>query len=204
MAFTQRELEISNKSYTNKDFAAIYEELLTMAEKLSDRFSPATAVETDPFIVVLKLAAFVADKLIYQVDKNLLERFISSCTQDQSMRELTETLGYNMHYYNAAETELIFSYKLSDTLTSDIYVPKYTIVESASKIAYITTLDSFISKDTKSSSEIPAIQGKIQTLTVLGNNLVQLDNLNTNNRLYFPELMVAENGVFISNNISSE
>ena len=33
MAFTERELEISNKSYTNKDFAAIYEELLTYAEK---------------------------------------------------------------------------------------------------------------------------------------------------------------------------
>lgn len=204
MAFTQRELEISNKSYTNKDFAAIYEELLTTAEKLSKRFSPTTAVETDPFVVVLKLAAIVADKVIYNVDKNILERFISSCTQQQSMRELTETLGYNMHYYRAAETSITCTYKSSNELSSSINIPKYTVVESASKIPYVTTMHSFIDKNTKTSGEIPVIQGKIQSLTVLGSAIIQLENLNSNKRLYFPELMVAENGVFISNNIPED
>lgn len=204
MAFTERELEISNKSYTNKDFAAIYEEVLTIAEKLSGRFSPITAVETDPFIVVLKLAAIVADKVNFQVDKNLLERFISSCTQEQSMRELTETLGYNMHYYIASETGVVFNYKGSDNLSSNITIPKYTVVESAAKIPYITTISSFINKDSRASDNVPVIQGKLQTLTVLGNNLVQLENLSSDNRLYFPEVMVAENGVFITNTVSND
>ena len=204
MAFTQRELEISNKSYTNKDFAAIYEELLTIAETFSDRFSPSTAVETDPFIVVLKLAAIIADKVNFQVDKNLLERFISSCTQEQSMRELTETLGYNMHYYIASETGVVFNYKGSDNLSSNIFIPKYTVVESAAKIPYITTIDSFINKNSRASDNVPVIQGKLQTLTILGNSLVQLENLSSDNRLYFPEVMVAENGVFITNNISND
>lgn len=204
MAFTQRELEISNKSYTNKDFAAIYEELLTIAETFSDRFSPSTAVETDPFIVVLKLAAIIADKVNFQVDKNLLERFISSCTQEQSMRELTETLGYNMHYYIASETGVVFNYKGSDNLSSPISIPKYTVIESAAKIPYITTIESFIDKDSRASDNVTVIQGKLQTLTILGNTLVQLENLSSDNRLYFPEVMVAENGVFITNNISSD
>ena len=38
MAITERELQISNKSYTNKDFEAVYTELLTYAEKLSKKF----------------------------------------------------------------------------------------------------------------------------------------------------------------------
>ena len=72
-AFTQKELEISNKSYTNKDFEAVYTELLTYAQKLSTRFSPADSNEADPFVILLKLAAFVADKVNYNVDKNILE-----------------------------------------------------------------------------------------------------------------------------------
>ena len=43
MAITERELQISNKSYTNKDFEAVYTELLTYAEKLSKRFSPVNS-----------------------------------------------------------------------------------------------------------------------------------------------------------------
>ena len=31
MAITERELQISNKSYTNKDFEAVYTELLMVA-----------------------------------------------------------------------------------------------------------------------------------------------------------------------------
>lgn len=203
MAFTERELEISNKSYTNKDFAAIYEELLTIAEKISDRFSPTTSVETDPFIVLLKLAAFVADKVNYNIDKNLLETFISSCTQEESMRELTEMLGYNMHYYKAAETEIFLNYKYPEKLIENIKIPKYSVIESASKIPFVTLNDEVIHKDKNTSGEIRVIQGKLQTLTILGNSAIQLENLTENNRLYFPELMVAENGVIITNNLNS-
>ena len=201
MAFTERELEISNKSYTNKDFAAIYEELLTYAEKISNRFSPTTAVETDPFVVLLKLAAFVADKVNYNIDKNILEMFISSCTQEESMRELTESLGYHMHYYVAAQTTVVCSYKKPEELISNIVIPRYSVIESSSKIAYVTMENAEISKTTNTSGEISVIQGKIQHLSVLGNNLIQLENLTSNNRLYFPEVMVAENGVIISNSL---
>ena len=67
MIISQSQLDISNKSYTNKDFAEVYQELLTYAEKLSYRFSPVSANETDPFIIMLKLAAFVCDKVNYNV-----------------------------------------------------------------------------------------------------------------------------------------
>ena len=69
MAFTEKELQISNQSYTNKDFESIYSELLTLAKKISYKFDPTDTNESDPFIVLTKLLAFVGDKTNYNVDK---------------------------------------------------------------------------------------------------------------------------------------
>lgn len=206
MAITQKQLEISNKSYTNKDFESIYTELLEYAEKISNRFSPTSSNESDPFIILLKLMAFVADKVNYNVDKNILERFLLSCTQESSMRDITEMLGYNMHYYRASKTQVIFKYAFPDDVQDDerfnIKIPQFsTVATDDNSCQYITLADTEINKTTGISTVVDVMQGKLQTLTVLGNSSIQLENL-TDNRLYFPELYVAENGVFISNSNS--
>lgn len=198
MAITERELQISNKSYTNKDFEAVYIELLTYAEKLSKRFSPANSNESDPFVVLLKLVAFVTDKVNYNVDKNILEAFMASCTQEKSMRELCDMLGYHMHYYEAATTEVIFKYKFTGAEgESTIEIPKFSTVTDGNNIQYVTTQDAHIETSTGVSESTPVIQGKRKTFTVLGSDKILLENIN-NNKLYFPELYVAQNGTFVS------
>ena len=198
MAITERELQISNKSYTNKDFEAVYTELLTYAEKLSKRFSPVNSNESDPFVVLLKLVAFVTDKVNYNVDKNILEAFMVSCTQEKSMRELCDMLGYHMHYYEAATTEVIFKYKFTGVAgESDIKIPKFSTVTDGNNIQYVTTQDAYIKTSTGVSESTPVIQGKRKTFTVLGSDKILLENIN-NNKLYFPELYVAQNGTFVS------
>lgn len=198
MAITERELQISNKSYTNKDFEAVYTELLTYAEKLSKRFSPVNSNESDPFVVLLKLVAFVADKVNYNVDKNILEAFMISCTQEKSMRELCDMLGYHMHYYEAATTEVIFKYKFTGAADeSDIKIPKFSTVTDGNNIQYVTTQDAYIKTSTGVSESTPVIQGKRKTFTILGSDKILLENIN-NNKLYFPELYVAQNGTFVS------
>lgn len=198
MAITERELQISNKSYTNKDFEAVYTELLTYAEKLSKRFSPVNSNESDPFVVLLKLVAFVTDKVNYNVDKNILEAFMVSCTQEKSMRELCDMLGYHMHYYEAATTEVIFKYKFTGVAgESDIKIPKFSTVTDGNNIQYVTTKDAYIKTSTGVSESTPVIQGKRKTFTVLGGDKILLENIN-NNKLYFPELYVAQNGTFVS------
>lgn len=202
MAVTETELLISNKSYTDKDFASIYSELVEQAIKLSYKYDPTNTNESDPFIVILKEIAFVADKLNYAVDKALLERFISSCTQQSSMRELTEMLGYSMHYYLAAETTVCFKYDFANTSDENleyIIVPQYSKVLNDTKdIQYTTWENASIQKSSKTSQEVKAIQGTLNTLTILGSPVVLLENLDQNNRVYFPEIMVAENGVIIT------
>ena len=196
--FTQRELDISNKSYTNKDFESIYLELLELAEKISKRFSPTSANEADPFIVLLKLIASVSDKINYNVDKNILERFLLSCTQESSMRELTDMLGYSMNYYRSAETTVTFKYKFTDPSVTSVTIPAFSIVTDGGDIQYITTDTAIISRDDQVSNEVKVIQGKLRELDILGKNVVQLENLSSNRRLYLPELMIAENGISIS------
>lgn len=198
MAITERELQISNKSYTNKDFEAVYTELLTYAEKLSKRFSPVNSNESDPFVVLLKLVAFVTDKVNYNVDKNILEAFMASCTQEKSMRELCDMLDYHMHYYEAATTEVIFKYKFTGAEgESTIEIPKFSTVTDGNNIQYVTTQDAHIETSTGVSESTPVIQGKRKTFTVLGSDKILLENIN-NNKLYFPELYVAQNGTFVS------
>ena len=92
----ETELNISNKSYTNKDFASIYPELLELAKKLTNKWDPSTSNESDPGVVLLKLLAFIGDKNNYYIDKSILETFLPSATQESSMRKLTEMNGYEM------------------------------------------------------------------------------------------------------------
>ena len=80
--------ELSNLSYTNKDFARIYPELLDLASKISYRWDPSKSDESDPGVVLLKLAALIGDKNNYNIDKNILELFPASVTQDRNDRFL--------------------------------------------------------------------------------------------------------------------
>lgn len=202
--FTEKQLELSNKSYINKDFESVYLELLEVAEKISRRFSPVNANEADPFIILLKLVASITDKINYNVDKNILERFMLSCTQETSMRELTEMLGYNMRYYRSAETGVVFKYIFpADSEITEISIPAFSILNTVDNIQYITTENAKIFKDQGESDKINVIQGILKELTVLDSNVIQLQNLDNNHRIYLPEVMIAENGISINNTLSS-
>lgn len=212
---TENELTLRNESYINKDFDSVYRELISLAKKISDRYDPTTSNESDPFIVLVKLLAFATDKINYNVDKNLLERFLLSATQEESVADITSRLGYPMHYYIAAETDVTFTYNgdIFDTnnAPSSIEIPKNLILGTRSEgIKYITTESFRITSDSRSAS-VKAIEcsGSLKTLTVIsdtsgttGNTTITVSNLDKNNRIYFPESMVAQNGVFIHGGVS--
>lgn len=201
---TEKELQINNKSYTNKDFASIYQEIIELAKKLSYKFDPETSNESDPFVVLLKLLAFIGDKTNYNIDKNILERFMPSATQETSMRNLCEMMGYNMHYYITPETTISLKYVGSDDNiittfenSGSITIPKFSVFSNNSRDVNFILTDNIIvdSSDIIFTGKVK--QGTLKTLTVLGDEKIQLENLDDNNRIYFPETMVAENGIFI-------
>ena len=122
---------ISNLSYTNKDFNTIYPELLDLVKKLTYKWDPSISNESDPGVILIKLNALIADKCNYSSDKNVLECFPLSVTQESNARQLYEQLGYYMHWYNSAKVQVFISFKNEDgTYTEDdfCYIPEFTTV----------------------------------------------------------------------------
>lgn len=206
----EKELNLTQISPTKRDFYQIWTELLDVSKKLSERWDPTSTNETDPGIVLLKVLTACTDKLNYNIDKSILELFMPSATQEDSMRKLCDLLGYNMKYYQSATTDVTISYKgnlLNDD--SKIYtftLPKFTQIKNSSADISYTTLKecSFTvgkSQDTAiiTSNKVPCIEGSYQVCSTNDGELITIDHIDDNYRFYLPEAAIAENGIFVSN-----
>ena len=196
---------LSNMSYTNKDFNSIYEELLEYAKKISYKWDPTISDESDPGVVLLKLAAIIVDKNSYNIDKNVLELMPSSVTQSNNARQLFEQCGYTMSYYKSAvgTIELFLKKDLGDDIEEDtdsdyLYtVPAFTMFsDTENSSTYSSTQPVTIQKNVQRS--IPVIEGISMKYTVNNDPLITLQNLDSNYRIYFTESNIPENGIIIS------
>lgn len=198
--YTSQENFISNKSYTDKDFQSIFPELLDAVGKLTNKWDPSSSNESDPGVVLLKLGALLADKNNYNIDKNILETFPLSVTQQANARKLYDMLGYNMGWYKAAKTEITVTYTGSYlTEGKTIQIPKYTMfTDDSGEIIYTLTETIKISERGIAYTG-DALQGTIVDYEVNGVKDITLDNLDPELRIFFADRMVAQNGIFITN-----
>ena len=189
---------LSNLSYVNKDFQSIYVELLDLVKKLTYRWEPSISNESDPGVLLIKLMAICADKNNYTSDKNVLECFPESVTEEPNARQLFEQLGYTMHWYRAAETEVSLRW-IGDESIYSYKVPRFTMVSNdTNSLVYTLVEERELTGDGATFTE-RALQGVAEIYSVNGEELITAANLDANNRLYFPDRNVAENGVFICN-----
>lgn len=195
----QEELNISNKSYLNKDFQKLYPEILELARQLSAKWDPSTSNESDPGVVLLKLLGFMGDKINYNIDKNILEAFMPSATQESSMRNLAEINGYFPRYYRSATTDISFMYTGNRLGTDQAFTLKafQTVVSDSDNLTSYTLLEDVIINSRFVTIRASAIEGILEPLIVNNITEIHLANLDDNNRVYFPERFVAENGVFV-------
>ena len=197
--------ELSNLSYTNKDFNSIYTELLEYAKKLSYKWDPSASDESDPGVVLLKLAALIGDKDSYNIDKNILELMPASVTQIPAARQVFDQCGYAMRYYRSAEGFVNLTIKSSldkddseESSTTLYTVPMFTMFsDSDSTTVYTSTNE--VTCSVRAEYSIPVIEGTITRYTINNDSLIRMQNLDSNNRLYFSESNIAENGIFITN-----
>ena len=122
---------ISNISYTAKDFQQIYPELLDLVTKLSNKWDPSLSNESDPGVLLLKLNALIADKNNYNIDKNVLECFPTSVTQEGNAGKLYDSLGYRMHWYQSATSTITLQLKSTDNLGSEPFVKIPVLLQMA-------------------------------------------------------------------------
>lgn len=200
---TTTDTNISKISYSNKDFASIYTDMLDLASQLTNKWDPAHSNESDPGVVLLKEAAFVADHNNYNIDKNILENFLPSATQDKSVRNITEMGGYVPRYYISASGSVSLKWTYdseSEEENTAFTIPAFTLVisDTDNTVTYTQVEDVTILGDGQTSS-CRFMEGTLQTLTVNDSSTITYDNLDDNNRIYLPRTMVAQNGIYISN-----
>lgn len=200
----------TNTSYTNKDFNSIYTELLEYAKKLSYKWDPTASDESDPGVILLKLAAIIGDKDNYNIDKNILELMPASVQQLPAARQLFEQCGYYMRYYRAAEGQVNITIK--EKFEDDEYdpeasfsykIPMFTMFTDADKSVVYSTVETKL-VDAESEDSLNVIQGTATPYTINNDPLITIQNLDHNNRLYFTESNIAENGIFITNYTSDD
>ena len=201
---TKNEIADAKLSATKKDYYQIWNELLETAKKLSNRWDPTSTNESDPGIILLKVLTGIADKLNYNIDKNILEAYMPSAAQMESMRKLCDMLGYNIKYYNSAETTITMTYK--NTSTNDhwaadlanVILPQFTTFsDTDDTVHYVSKKTMYLNKNIP--TEIPCIEGQIVQCTSENDNIISINQLDDNNRYRLPEAQIAENGIFIYN-----
>lgn len=190
-------------SYTNKDFQTIYPELLDAAKELARNWDPTISNESDPGVVLLKINAIIADKNNYNIDKNILENYPETYTQEFSARSQYKQLGYKMPWYRAAEVKVAFKYvpKEGEELVDneELIVPAFTSVSDTDGNYVYTILEDIVfdAETPNMIAEKNAIQGQLVELKVNGSSKIVLANLDSRNRIYVDDYNIAQNGIFV-------
>lgn len=217
---------LDNMSYTNKDFQSIYPELLDMVKDLTHKWDPTISNESDPGVVLLKANAVLADKNNYNIDKNVLECFPLSVTQRQNAYQLFDQLGYSMKQYVAAGSkrgieEILIDGEVTratvftgdvigigwageiETIPGDVVtytIPQFSMVsDEDNNIIYTLLNEQNVDNSTNEPKKFLALQGVITEYTINNNPKITYANLDSNNRIYFNDINIAENGIFIAN-----
>lgn len=198
---TNTELTAVKLSPTKKDYYQIWNELMDVAGKISERWDPASTNESDPGIVLLKVLTAVADKLNYNIDANTLEAFMPSAAQEESMRKLTEMLGYDMKYYQSATTEVKITYNNNseEPIGGVLSIDKFTNLKDIDDSINYVTLDALSLTSGIPFGNVKCMEGELVECETDDNNIVSMFHLDDNKRYFLPETQIAENGIFISN-----
>ena len=189
---------LSSLSYTNKDFNTIYVELLDIVKELSSKWDPSISNESDPGVILLKADAIIADKNNYNIDKNVLEMYPETVTQDINARNLYKQLAYNMPWYKSATTSLTFKWVGRSLVAGEsVTIPPYTMFTNEDGTVVYTTTQEVVLDYDKQVVSCNAIEGTYQTLAINGSQIITLIHLDSDNRVYLPESTISENGLFI-------
>ena len=192
---------LSNTSFVNKDFNSIWNEFLELVPKLTRKWLPSEANESDPLAVALKLIAIALDKGNYAIDKSLLELYPLSLTQEASAYRVYDALNYKIRWYESGRGFISVRYNKPEkgTITNNPSLKKYDMITNEDNtVIYTIISDTVELTDAVQVFTAEIMQGAVKDFVINGQTLVTTQNLDSENRLYFTESNVAQNGVFVT------
>jgi len=199
---TQKEIESTKISEISKDYYQIWNDLLEVSSKISERWDPTSTNESDPGIVLLKVLTACLDKLNYNVDKNTLEAFMPSAAQEESMRKLCDMMGYRMKYYLSATANITVYFKGDEwsadpDKASNLIIPRYTKFTNTDGDIVYTSIEDVNISDQNPVVNIKCIEGIIKICEENTGGIINLELIDSANRYYLPTEHIAENGIFV-------
>ena len=193
------ELKLSNTSFTNKDFQTAYPELLQLAKDLSYNWDPTISNESDPGVVLIKELAITIDKINYNADKNALENFPLSVTQEKFARQIFTLGGYFPKWYRSAVSNIQLVWQGDIEKDVVVTLPLFTEIKDSEDNYRYTIIGQPIFDLEQNICQTTAIEGTCVHLEINNSTTITLDCLDSNNRIYINDYNIAQNGIYISN-----
>lgn len=198
-------IDTSNLDISSRDFLSIYGDLISARDNLTKDWN--TNDENDPGIVLLKLISMTGDMLSYNHDRAVLEVYPETVQQRKNAAQIFALIGYKMHWYQSATTEVTIVNNTSITL----YVPSMTtFVTSDGSITY-TYIGNTVSIPMAGQATLSVTQGVPKTPSLLSNttfsnpndpwysvydyNIVKSDVIN--NKIYFADTKIDERNIIL-------
>lgn len=191
--------DLNKTRYTHRDYESIKKDLIGAIPSLTQEWT--SREESDPGIVLIKLMSMLGDNLSYNVDKNVLELFLSTVTQRKNCSKILSLLGYKMHWYRSAtvgmQIRLSEEYDYEGNPNHIVLHPFKTTFRSSNGDVVYTLIDNGPGSgdiDILSSSYntmINLVEGRVVKVTFNKNSLV-------NNRYYFAETNIDETHLWLT------
>lgn len=125
-----------NLSYTNQDFESIMVQMLDIVQdpEFPSRWNNLT--ESDPITMLLAIVAAHTDILNYMVDYRILETYMSTARERQSMIRIANSFGYKVPGYTASR----ILYKVESGQTGSLgVIQPFTTIEDSNGVMWTYT-----------------------------------------------------------------
>lgn len=199
---------ISKLKVTSKDYASIYQELVSTIPEVSKIWNSST--ETDPGIVLIKLMSMFGDMLSYNLDKAVQEIYPDTVTQRKNAAQIFSLMGYKMRWYRSAQCTAY----ITNNGPSSVSIPRYSkFITKGDEIPYTNLSQVEVGSGQEQElllyQGLPRIPSKIENkLIATGNNPwhsiynfnITKDNI-VDNRIYVEDNSIDESSIILIDNL---
>lgn len=180
-----------NLSYTNQDFESIMLQMIDIVENNSSENKWNNLTEADPITMLLAIVAAHTDILNYMTDYRILETYMSTARERESMIRIANSFGYKIPGYSASR----ILYKIVSNKTGTLgTLSSFTTIEDDNGVQWTYTGED---KEVVAGDQIEFFQGYQQQYPFAGTNVP------LSNEMIIPGTNIAFSNSYNSNPVAS-
>ena len=125
MPYTEKEYQLSNVNYLNKDFSSLKSSLIEYAKTYFPN-SYRDFNETSPGMMLIEMSAYVGDVLSFYIDNQYKEMLLPLAEERRNIVNMANMLGYKVKPITPAYVDISISQTVGVTGDIDNLVPNYS------------------------------------------------------------------------------